>query len=91
MSASGGGNILFGGGAVTGASARSGSAMSTASSSEANPFEIVFELPPGVSISGNSAFIRQVTVPEPSAIALVVCGTLVYVALRSRNTKTRLG
>jgi MYXO-CTERM domain-containing protein len=86
----GGGYSLYGSGGVTQPSAGSGSAVLMGTSAEVSPFEIVFELPPGLSISGHSPYIRQVTIPEPSGLALLVTCALACATRRSRRGDPRV-
>ncbi len=79
----GGGFSLLGiGGIGPRASTGDDSILAEAASLEESFFEIVVELPPGLSISGHSPYIRQVTLPEPTAAGLALLGWLGLAARR---------
>jgi hypothetical protein len=82
----GGGYALFGiGGLDEQPSSASRSLRAEAASADDSSFEIIVELSPGLSISGHSAYVRQVTIPEPTAGALAPIGLLGLMVLRKRR------
>ena len=84
----GGGFSLQGSGGVTPqASTADGSLAASSSSLEESFFEIEIELPPGYSIHGHSVFMRQVTIPEPTTLALVGIGVGWVGAVSRRRTR----
>jgi hypothetical protein len=81
----GGGFALVGSGGI-GLRASLADGAVAASSLADSFFEIVVDVPPGITISGHSAYVRQVTVPEPTAGALAPIGLLGLMVLRKRRS-----
>jgi hypothetical protein len=84
----GGGFSFQGRGGVT-AQARiaDGNLAALSSSLRDSFFEIVIELPPAYSIHGHSVFMRHVTVPEPTTLALIGIGIGCVGVVTHRRTR----